>query len=110
MEILFTAKFKVAFIITLSVVGFAYFKYVKHNCLPSKYGFLIGIFFLAIGWASIGSFFSLQTLFESMLLRSDIPFMLEKSIMMGYFFILVGFMSLADELLCKVFNKKDKNA
>jgi hypothetical protein len=110
MEFLFTAKFKVAFIIILSVVGFAYFKYVKHTCLPSKYGFIIGIIFLAIGWASTGSFFSLQTLLESMLLRSDIPYMLEKTIMIGYFFMLVGLMSLVDEILCKAFNKKDKNA
>ena len=110
MEFIFTAKFKLLFIVLLSVGVFSYFKYIKRTHLPSKYALIIGLFFLAIGWASVGSFFSINTMIETLMLKSDIPFMMEKMFLVGYSFVLLALMSFADEILSKVFKEKRDNA
>lgn len=110
MDFIFTAKYKALFVILLGVGVFGYCKYFKRTHIPSIYAFLFGLFFVAIGWAAVGSFFSIKTMLDTLLLQSDIPSMIEKMFLLGYSFILLGLMSFADEILDKVTQTKKKKA
>lgn len=96
-----TAKIKILFILLTSCGVFAYFKYFKKDTLDPKIGLMIGAVFLVVGTIATNVIYSPSIFFETLLLRSDINYMIEKMFFVGYFFFLLSFMSLIDKIVNK---------
>jgi len=101
MEAIFTAKFKILFIIIVSCAIFAFFKYIKKDTINPIVGLVIGIIFLAVGMISTNVFYSSAVVVEALLLKSDINSMVEKMFLMSYVFILLAFMSFVERKILK---------
>ncbi len=101
MEVIFTAKFKILYIIIASCAIFAYFKYVKKDTLSPYVSLAIGIVFLAVGMIATNIFYSPAVVVESLLLKSDINWGAEKMFFMSYCFLLYSFMSFIEMKIFK---------
>jgi len=106
MDFILTQKFKLIFILLFSVVSFAYFKYIKRIDMGWKIGLSIEFIILAISCIAASLSYPTFKVANFIFLREEAPSQIERYILIGYCFLLVGLMSLIDAMLNRVFKLK----
>lgn len=102
MDSFFSSEIKLIFILALSVGCFAWMKYIKKSDLGWKIGLSLGLVILSIGWFGASTYYTASNVIEFLLLRGNPPYPVERFILIGYCFILIGIMSFIDEFLNKI--------
>jgi len=108
MDFILTQKFKLIFILVFSLGSFAYFKYIKRIDMGWKIGLSIGFIILAVSCIAASLSYPTIRVANFIFLWEEAPSQIERFIMIGHCFLLVGLMSLIDAMLNRVFKLNQK--